>query len=377
MTRKDGKFLSDGFDATERDIRVFVHLARDKDADAWRAAKAAGRLVGVNEDTPYGYGRAERMGCAIAFSHSHRETVAGAFLRIAARVALVFDFLHAWRQRTAIAGADIVWTHTESQYLAVAAVARAIGARPRLIGQTVWLMDRWPSLSFLHRALFRRLARDIDVLTFHSPLNLKSAEKAFPGQRLELVRFGVPAETTAAPRRREGRPIRVLALGNDSHRDWPCLIEAVAKAEDMNLRILSRAVPRRLARGTRNIEIGLARTQDELIAAFREATVVCTPLKPNLHASGITVIQEAVLAGVPVVATDTGGLDAYFARDEITFVPPSDAVALRAALRKLAADPDAALAQAQRAQARMRQGELGAEAYIRRHVELSREILML
>jgi len=35
------------------------------------------------------------------------------------------------------------------------------------------------------------------------------------------------------------------------------------------------------------------------------------PLLPNLHASGITVIQEAVLAGVPVVATDTGGLDGH------------------------------------------------------------------
>ena len=41
----------------------------------------------------------------------------------------------------------------------------------------------------------------------------------------------------------------------------------------------------------------------------------------------------------------------------------------------LAADADAALAQAERAQKRMSSGELGAEAYIRRHVELSKELL--
>jgi hypothetical protein len=31
-------------------------------------------------------------------------------------------------------------------------------------------------------------------------------------------------------------------------------------------------------------------------------------LKPNLHASGITVILESIILGVPVVCTDSGGL---------------------------------------------------------------------
>jgi glycosyltransferase involved in cell wall biosynthesis len=164
-------------------------------------------------------------------------------------------------------------------------------------------------------------------------------------------------------------------LGNDRHRDWPCLIAAVAGLKDVRLRILSGALKPSLARGATNIEIGRARSQEELVAAFQEATLVCVPLLANLHASGATVIQEAVLAGVPVVATDTGGLDAYFARDEIKYVPPGDPDALRQAIRDLAGDPDAAEAQARRAQARMAGGELGAEAYIRRHVELSQEML--
>ncbi len=36
------------------------------------------------------------------------------------------------------------------------------------------------------------------------------------------------------------------------------------------------------------------------------------PLKPNKHASGITVMEEAALHGLPMVVTDTGGLKAYF-----------------------------------------------------------------
>ncbi len=358
-----------------QEIKVFVHLARDKDERAWRNAKAAGQLVGINDETPYGYGRAKNMGCHVEFSRSGAENALGAALRMGLRVLLGFDLMHAWRQRDAIRRADFVWTHTESQYLAVATVARATRAPTRLLGQTVWLMDRWPELGFLRRAFYRRLIRDIDILTFHSSLNLGRAQALFPEKRLERVRFGIPAEAAAEPKRRAAQPVEVLAMGNDRHRDWACLIEAVAGRADMNLQILSNAVRPRLARGASNIRIGRARNQGELVAALRKATLVCVPLLPNLHASGITVIQEAVLAGVPVVATDTGGLDAYFARDEIKYVPAGDARALRAALIELAADPDAALAQARRAQTRMTSGEIGAEAYIRRHVELTREIL--
>ncbi|MBE7249591.1 MAG: glycosyltransferase family 1 protein, partial [Actinomycetospora chiangmaiensis] len=33
---------------------------------------------------------------------------------------------------------------------------------------------------------------------------------------------------------------------------------------------------------------------------------IVVPVKPNLHASGNTVMQEAALCGVPIVASDTG-----------------------------------------------------------------------
>ena len=61
-------------------------------------------------------------------------------------------------------------------------------------------------------------------------------------------------------------------------------------------------------------------------------------LKPNLHASGITVLQEAAIRGVAIVCTDTGGLRAYFSDKEIYYIPGSNSFELRNAIRKLAGD---------------------------------------
>ncbi len=118
-----------------------------------------------------------------------------------------------------------------------------------------------------------------------------------------------------------------------------------------------------------------ARTNTELFARLAEASVVCVVLKPNQHASGITVIQEAVLTGVPVIATAVGGLDGYFGPDAVRYVPPSDPDALRDAIRELAADPEGTRTRRVQAQRHMIEADIGAEAFIRRHVEISREMI--
>lgn len=359
----------------DRRLRVFVHLAHNKDATAWKAQFASGSLIGINDETPYGYGRAEAMGCDVTFSTSHPDTLPQKVVRYAARLLLGFDLVHAWRQRAALRDADIIWTHTESQYLAMACIIRSWRDRPLLLGQTVWLIDTWERLNLIHRALYGRLIRFVDVVTFHSELNLQRASRIFPDRRCELVLFGIPSERMEAPRLRTQQPLKVLAVGNDRHRDWKTLIAAVRNEPGISLRIISGTIPERLVAGAQNVSVVHVKTQTELLRAFDESAIVCVPLSPNLHASGITVIQEAALLGIPIVATDTGGLRSYFDESQVRFVPPGDASALRGALLDLAGNPEAALAQARRAQARMASGPLGAEAYVRRHVDLSRELL--
>lgn len=356
-------------------LRVFVHLAVDKDATVWRRLWQAGTLVGVNEETPYGYGRAERMGCTLVFSRAYPENRGIKLIRLGLRAIAGFDLLHALRQRQALAKSDVIWTHTESQFLAVAAMMAFSKRRPKLLGQSVWLFDRWERLNPLHRLLFRWLIRSVDVLTVLSSENLMVARRLFPGKRVLLMPFGIPAERVTTPTLRSARPLRILALGSDRHRDWGCLAAALDGLPDASAVILSGTAPRRLARGRPNLRISQARSNAELDRHMAEASVVCVPLKPNRHASGITVIQEAVLAGVPVVATDTGGLDGYFGADAVRYVPPGDPMALRAALMEVAQDPGAARARAVRAQIRMVEAGIGAETFIRRHVDISREML--
>ncbi len=355
-------------------INVFAHLAWSLDATEWRRALEAGTLVGINNETPYGYGLAEYMGCRVTFSRSFPEGPLAKFVRLGIRAVTGFDYLHALRQGDALAAADVVWTHTESQYLAVSAALMSKSRRPKLLGQSVWLFDRWKKLGPLYRALYRRLIAQVDVLTFLSEENLAIARAAFPQKRVEFVLFGMTLQGRKDPAPRIGTPIRILALGNDRDRDWKTLIDAVKGCEQASLLILSGSVPARLARGVRNVQIKRAKTKAELVRHFAEATLVCIPLKPNSHASGITAVLEAVLVGAPVVVSEAGGLTSYFSRDQVRYVPPGDVNALREALLAVGNDPNTSHDMAVRAQARLT-GSLTSEAYVRRHVELSRELL--
>ncbi len=360
----------------KHDLEIFVHLAENKDAVRWREAWRNGSLVGFNDETPYSYGRANALGCRVKFSESIKETVFQRASRFLFRGVLGFDLVHAWRQRAHFKQADVIWTHTESQYFAVAAVKILMGGSAKILGQSVWLFDKWNKLSFPRRMFYSALIKRIDVLTFHSSLNLAVARRAFPSADLRLVPFGIPHEVFIAPHMREHDEVRVLSLGNDRHRDWLTFIEAVSNRPGISAKILSGTLSKRHVANSKNIALSSAKTNEELKAAFAWATVVCIPLKENLHASGITAIQEAVLSGVPAVASDTGGLQLYFAKDEVRYVKANDPAALLTALLDVGHAPLEAFEMAQRAQTRLARPPLiGAAEYIRHHVDISHELL--
>ena len=357
-------------------IRVYVHLAHAQDAAEWRARWARGEVVGINDSTPYGYGRAEQSGLAITFSTSHREALPGKILRFVLRLILGFDVVHAWRNRRDIECSDVVWTHTESSFLAISSVLallKSTKAKPYIIGQSVWLYDNWPRYFILRRMLFKHLMRRVDVLTTLSPDNAEDARRIFSDKPVRFLHFGIPNEESTPPSTERRHPIEILSLGNDRHRDWKTLVGAVRDQADLTLTILSSSAPHRLAKDARNITITRARTNDELNSYFGRASVVVVPLFANRHASGITVIEEAVLKGVPVIATDTGGLKAYFDDDMVTYVPAEDQDALRDAIQYLVANPETGAAKARRAQERIK--EIGCDQYIMQHVAISRELL--
>ena len=175
------------------DIRVFVHLAHGFGAQRWEQRVRSGEVVGLNEHLPYGYFWAREDGCAVIYSEDKDETPPKRLLRMGVRWILGFDFIHAWRNRHGIFNADVVWTHTESQHLAILLLLLTDPKRqrPKVIAQSVWLFDRWPRFSPLRRLFYTWLLSRADVLTVHSPDNLQRARELFPRNRSELVLFGI------------------------------------------------------------------------------------------------------------------------------------------------------------------------------------------
>ncbi len=361
-------------------MKVYVHLAHGFDAQDWERRWRSGQLIGFNEASPYGYAHAGAPDVELRFSRDRREGRLARVVRGGLRLLLGFDVVHAWRNRAALRAADVVWTHTESQHLAAAALIKLMpaGRRPRLLAQSVWLIDRWDGLGAARRVLYRWLMREAGVLTFLSPLNRDRAARLFPDAWCAMVPFGVCTDARQVPAAASHATrggMRVLALGNDRHRDWDTMLAAFGDQPDVEVTIASGALQSRRIAKYRNVVIRKPQRNAELMALYAAADVVVLPLKPNLHASGITVLQEAVLAGRPVVCTRSGGLDSYFADGEVAFVPPGDPAALREAAARLYADPAAACAMAQAAQRRMTADDLGSRAFARAHVALSRALL--
>jgi glycosyltransferase involved in cell wall biosynthesis len=245
-----------------------------------------------------------------------------------------------------------------------------------LIGQSVWLFDRWNIYSLPKRWLYSKLLSRADVLTVLSPENQNLARQLFPNKRIELVLYAIKADIVApADRKRLHQPIRLVSVGNDSHRDWKTLVDAFKNRAEFEVRIASKTMDKKTIANAHNIATVNIQTNQQLMDLYRWADVLIMALKPNLHASGITVIQEAVLCGLPVVCSDTGGLHAYFARDEITYAPHSDPSQLFHALQDLTSNDEERWNKVSRAQKRMGNSGLSSLCYVRRHVELSRELL--
>ena len=183
------------------------------------------------------------------------------------------------------------------------------------------------------------------------------------------------------PKRRHGRsrrraahrPIRVLSAGSDRHRDWPTLIKALRNRPDFELRIVTRSISGRLKLGP-NMSLVHPRTNDEYIQLYQWADVVALPLRSNLHGSGITVLEEATVLGVPVVVTDVGGLRSYFTDQQVRYVPESDPDTMRQAIIAIFEDAGS-VDMVNRAQRRMFEAGLTTRAFAQRHAALSRELV--
>jgi glycosyltransferase involved in cell wall biosynthesis len=349
---------------------VYVHLDHGRSPTSWRRAYDRGTVF---EPSPYCYAEASAH-VDLQFSHDHAEGRLHSVVRRGLKVVLGFDVWHAWRNRDRAAAADVVWTHTEREHLALAFLCR-LGLLPdlRILGQSVWLWDDWARLSWPRRAAYRWMLEAVTVHTTLSPVNAGVASRSI-GKPALFVPFGV-VELPTAPDRPEtpGNCIRVVAPGNDKHRDWPQLLEVARRAPDIEVQVLSRRrAARRLAReGLPNVGVRQASSVADILACYTDADVVVVPLHPNGHASGITVALEGLMVGRPVVVTRVGGIEDYLG-EYAEYAEPGDPTSLEAAIRRASKLDSLAVREAR---AYLHTSGLTLSDYVGRHLELTRALL--
>lgn len=303
-------------------------------------------------------------------------------VRRALKAVLGFDFIHTWRNRAEMLRSDVIWTHTEQEWLSAALMLLLSGRKagadssPLLLAQSVWLLDKWPSYGIVRKWLYRKLMTRADQLTTLASENAALCKRYFNRDAKPLLYglntrdFPVKAPTEWKPH----SPIRIAAIGNDRDRDWDTLIRAFGNDARYTVKLATR---RRIPASLRapNVEIALfsgIRKQHEL---YDWADVIVVPLRPNTHASGITVMLEAAAVGKPMIVTDVGALQDYFPAGEAAYIPPFNPSALRDAVDRLAAAPVEALRQAQAAAAGLLSRDLTTQHYAMQHVRITQEML--
>ncbi len=281
-------------------------------------------------------------------------------------------------------GASVLHTHGYRPDVLHAPVARALGIA-RVSTVHGFCGGGWKNRLF--EALQRRAFRRMDAVV--------AVSRALAG---DLARSGVPADRLhTVPNAWAGAPPltgrdearRVLGLAEGVlHLAWvgrvsrekglDVLVDALARAPGLPVSVSvlgdgpERARTEAQAAGLGVAERirwhGVVPDAARLLRAFDGFV-----LSSRTEGTPISLL-EAMYAGVPVVASRVGGVPEVVSGAEALLVAPADPPALAAALRTLAADPEAARARARAARERLER-ELGRDAWLDRYDRIYRHAL--
>jgi phosphatidylinositol alpha-mannosyltransferase len=234
-----------------------------------------------------------------------------------------------------------------------------------------------PNWLYAHsRPIFNKLFDRLDSLIAVSEAAYNFAHQMFPGDYriipngIDLNRFGQRHDP--AP----GSPVQattILFVGRlDKRKGFAHLLQAFIKLKTdyphLRLQVVGPFTPKECApyqeiarnEHVTDIEFVGYVSPEELPDFYHRADIFCAP-SIGFESFGI-VLLEAMAAGLPIVASDIAGYRSLMAqRQEGLLIPPGEAVALAAALRRL-------LDQPQQRQEMGQQGRLKANQYNWDHI---------
>ncbi len=270
------------------------------------------------------------------------------------------DLASILRLRRLLAGcADVVHAHgLRAGALSLLALALVRGGRRPAALVTVHNAPPAAAgaTALVYRLLERLVARRADLVLCVSP-DLEARMHAAGARRVERAVVAAPEAPSAqpgtaaaaaaqlAPLALEGPATRPVVLGAGRlapQKGFGVLLEAAAALGDLDpvpLVViagdgpLGAELPARAA--ALDVDAVFAGHRDDVPALLALAAVF---VLPSLWEGQPLVLQEALRAGTPVVATRAGGIPAL-AGDAALLVPPGDAPALAAAVRSVLTDP--------------------------------------
>ncbi|MGO9428259.1 glycosyltransferase family protein [Rhodoblastus sp.] len=350
-------------------LEVFVLLGRRLDVHNWSIENADGICP---DKTPYGFHNAEAMNCKVSYSEPTKVNLIGRVVKYVFKC----DILHVLANWRRLRTADVVWTMTESEFLALRILERtSFSPKKPLIGQVIWLISDWKSYSSIRRWFVTKLLRDTSVLTVHSKCNLPILKEVVPEGDVRLLLFGISIESfplTTPTGGSDVGPIRIFAPGGDKTRDWQTLFEAFGDDRRFEVVVAIRHMKGNHVSKYSNFREAESKTLEGFRREYYQADFVLVPMIENPY-SGITVALEAASSGAAIICSDTGGVPSYFDAREVLYVPPGRPVAMRNAALSMNARQRREMAL--RAQQRFIRDEYTSKAMAQRYVSVSKEIL--
>ena len=215
----------------------------------------------------------------------------------------------------------------------------------------------------IRRRLARFVAREVDVYVVHAPCEV-ARYAAYLDVPPDRVRF-VPLQRgrIAIARVEETDAPFLLAMGS-AHRDYGTLIEAVEPLAIPVVIVTKTSEAAALPRSP-HVTVHSNLSERECLELMSRARLSVTPVANLVTASGQVTFLNAMMLGVPVVATECPGTEGYVENGRTgLLVPPFDASAMRTAIAVLWDDPDrrAALAGAAQREAATRFSDEAAAA---------------
>ncbi|MFL9989957.1 glycosyltransferase [Paraburkholderia sediminicola] len=331
---------------------------------------------GIRPDrSPYGYHYLEESGFDVLYSKSVRESYLSMIIRKVISRIFRADLVHAMRNIRGMAKSDYIFTHTDRETFAVL-LLRAVFPwliKAKTVCQIIWTPDLLKQQNKFGARILGAVLRKADLVITLSSQNQEWLNQLDSRINARSVKFGVCRDSFSAevlPAIREDSALRILAIGNDEHRDWKTFCAALSEVSDVRVRVLSRTFEKSVASYPGDWEIESANSLGEVKDAYAWADLVVVPLKSNMHASGITCVLEAAFLGVPVIAANTGGLTDYFEEGEVMYYETGSTESLRSQVRRFAKDISVRRSYQRAAFDRARKETLTSKNYIDQQVSL-------